>query len=96
MNIMRNLNGRVICLKNLYCLGLSALPGFCLSAMCKSLLSRMLSPEFHPMSSIVCLMQENKAFIDSRNKGKEKIRNECIFCVHKSDGGRVNVERQLN
>lgn len=56
----------------------------------------MLSPEFHPMSSIVCLMQENKAFIDSRNKGKEKIRNECIFCVHKSDGGRVNVERQLN
>ena len=56
----------------------------------------MLFPEVHPVSPIVCLTSENKAFLDSSNKGKEKIRNECVFCVHKRGRGRVDVERQLN
>lgn len=61
MNIIRNLKERVIC-------WVSASP-----EMCKFLFLRLVSPEAHAMSLIIHLLQEDKALINSNNRGKRKI-----------------------
>lgn len=54
----------------------------------------MRSLEAHPKSPAMCLLQEDKAFLNSTNKGKEKVRNEGLFYLYGHGEGRVNVERR--
>lgn len=65
---MGNLNGRVICLKKSLLLGLRY-PAWVLPLSISRSSSNVL---------IICLLQEDKTFTNSNNKGKEKIRNGCV------------------